>query len=61
MTCTEDQFRSILRMEAGAVTADSIPPLSLTDGHPTPRSPSKGPARAAAGSAGWYRSVPPPR
>jgi hypothetical protein len=29
MTCTEDQFRSILRAEAADITADSVPPLTL--------------------------------
>lgn len=29
MTCTEDQFRSILAAEAADITADSVPPLSL--------------------------------
>lgn len=29
MTCTEDQFRSILAAEAADITVDSVPPLSL--------------------------------
>jgi hypothetical protein len=43
MTCTEDQFRSILHAEAADITADSIPPLSFSDGHLTPLSGGKAP------------------
>ncbi len=55
MTCTEDQFRSILREEAADISAASVPPLSLPDGRLT------GPSRGRAGITGrrWRRWLVP--
>jgi hypothetical protein len=55
MTCTEEQFRSILREEAADITPDSVPPLSLLDGLPTVKS------RSLAGTTSpqWRRWLVP--
>jgi hypothetical protein len=45
MTCTEDQFRSILRAEAADITADSVPPLSLAASQQSARRSAPGQSR----------------
>jgi len=55
MTCTEDQFRSILRAEAAEITADSVPPLPLPADHLTGQSGS----RPGAASRPWRRWLVP--
>jgi hypothetical protein len=45
MTCTEDQFREILRAEAADITADSVPALSLAASQQASRRAARGPSR----------------
>ncbi len=52
---TEDQLRSALRTVAGDITASSLPPLALPDGHRV--GPSR--IRAAATSPRWRRRLVP--
>jgi len=57
MTCTEDQFRAILREEAADIAPDSVPAFVLPDGEANGLTRSR--ARVGFASRGWRRWLVP--